>query len=265
MSKIETKILKKMKVKSKNFDDLSEKEKYKFNTIRQKKIGKKEYDYFEITEPGGEDKIFKYKNLKEWDKENYEFQKKHKTMVRENYDELYMPGDWFRALELNDFGKRELTYGQLESARSYVTLNAYEKLSDYIEYLYPSIHVRKYGTKMFEPTEDKKYSQLTDFEIRSAENEEKRKLIEKKLREFSNNIEETAISLLKPYKKYTFRKYSNKPRHDMLDKFIIGGFEAAENISFKTFFHNFVENQQPVEYLDKLIEIIYRKYKRKLK
>jgi len=193
-------------------------------------VGKKKYDYFEITEPGGEEEIFEYKNLKEWDQANYEYQKKHKTLVREKYDQLYMPGDWFRALELNDFGKRELTYGQLESARNYVTLNAYEKLSDYIDFLYPSIHVRKYGTKMFEPTEDKRFSRLTDYEVRSAGNEEKRLEMEKKLRELYTEIENMAIFLLKPYKGYTFRKYSEGPKYDMLDLFIIGGFEAAENM-----------------------------------
>ena len=155
-------------------------------------------------------------------------------------------------------------YGQLESARIYVSLNAYEKLEDYIDSIYPTIYIRKYGTKMFEPTENKKLYKMTDFELRSAGNEERRLQMTKKLQELYPEIEDMAIKLLKPYKGYTFRKYSKTPRYEMLDLFIIGGFEAAENISFKTFFLDFVERQQPVEYLDKLVEVIYRKFKKKL-
>ena len=262
--KLEKKILKKMRSKKKNFDKLSEKEKYKFNAIRQKLKGKKKYDYFEITEPGHSKDIFKFDNLKEWDFLNYEFQKKHGTLLRDTYDTLYMPGDWFRALELDSFGKRNLTYGQLESARSYILSSVIDKLQEVIDSIYPVIYIIPYGEKTFKPTKDKKAYTMTELETRSCGNEKVRDALMTKLISLTEKIEEDIIKRLKPYEGYTFRKYSEGPRHKMLDIFIIGGFEAAENISFKTFFKDFVERQQPVEYLDKIIDRIFKNYKREL-
>jgi len=259
----EKKLLKKLGFPT-NFDKLTEEQRYKYNSVRQKKIGNKKYDYFEITEPGHSKKIMKFKNIKDWDYKEYKFQKKHHTAVRPVYDQLYMPGSWFRVLELNDFGKRELTYGSLESARSFLFQLVFEKLNDLIDLKYPYIHVRPYGTKMFEKTEDKRFSIMTSYETRACGFEKERKELEKKLFELYNEIDDTIVSMLKPYQGYTFRKYSDTPKYDMLDSFIIGGFEAAEDISFKTFLKDFTKRQQPVEYLERIGEQIYRKYKKRL-
>jgi hypothetical protein len=266
--KLEAKILKKMKSKKKNFDKLSPKERYRFNTIRQKIVGKKEFDYFEITEPGHGKKIFK-KTVKEWDYKEYSYQKKHGTWVRDKYDELYIPGLWFRAIEKQEIGKTSLLYGMLESARSYLLTKIHEDLADIIDRKYPNIHIRPYGQKMFQKVKEnsicKNCSEMTDYEIRSAGNEKILKEKKHLLMNLSRDIENDCIKLLKPYRGMTFRKYSEGKPEDQLDLFIIGGFSAAENIEFKTFFKDFVEKQQPIEYLDKIARKLIIEYKKRLK
>ena len=179
-----------------------------------------------------------------------------------------MPGDWFRALELDSFGKRHLVYGQLESARSYLLTMVLDKLSEAIDRVYPSILIRPYGEKTFRPAEKKNGKTISyymnDYEERACGNEEKRDILRKRLYSLTYEIEEDIIEGIKSYSGCTFRKYSEGPRYDMLDSFIIGGFEVAEQISFKNFFPKFVKFQQPIEYLDRIGHKIYKKYKRKL-
>jgi len=280
-------ILEKMGLKpsKKVLDKLKGKKLYKYNTHRQKITGKKKYDYFEITEIGHSDEnIFKFKNLIKWDIKNYDFQEKSREegtdeqikwqkkrgeeeiserYLAKDYNKLYMPGDWFRALELTTFGrgdKRKLVYGHLESAQSYVYIQILENIQDEIDKVYPYIYARPYGVSMFEDIEGSKYSRMTDTEKRAAGKEKELEKVEKKLQSLWEKIEVDVELSIEDYSGYTFRKYSDKPLYDHLDFFIIGGLDAAENITFKTFFRDFYERIQPVEVLDIIIKELTEKY-----
>ena len=77
MKHYEKRILKKMGLKpsKKVFENLNPKEVDVYNKHRQEELGKKEYEYFEITEPGSSEKdIFSYENIRDWDEENFHFQ-----------------------------------------------------------------------------------------------------------------------------------------------------------------------------------------------
>jgi hypothetical protein len=248
-----------------NLDKLTVKERYKLNEIVQKEYGKEEFDYLTLNEPGSDtNSAFEYKSLKEWDFEDWKFQKEHKTIVPESYDYLYMPGIWFRALEINDFGKRRLTYGQLESARSFCFLKVLEKLDKKLDKEIPFLYSREYGVGMFSKIENSEYSSLNIGQKRCGGREKEREILEKKLKKYHEQIEKDVLELLKPYDGYTFRKVSDQPIYDHLDYFIFGGFNAAENTGFKSFFTDFYSMQQPVELLDIIIKSIYKKYKIKI-
>lgn len=265
--KVDKKILKKMNKKyTKNFfDKFTEKEKYIFNSYRQKIKYKKKYDYFCITELGKNKSIFKFNNLLEWDKENYVFQKENQTEVRDNYDCLYMSGDWFRALELNDFGKRNLVYGIIISVNSYLTEIVYDKLADYIDKKYPSIICRPYGVPLFENIPNSKYSKMNDSETRANGKEKELEKLKLKLRGFWREIENQVLLEVKSLEGCTFRKVTEGSIYDKSDYFIFGGIEAAKNTNPKTFFKDFYDKLQPIEILDQIANKVYSKFKKNLR
>jgi hypothetical protein len=249
----------------KNLESLSPKDIYKFNELTQKEKGDEEFDYFTINEPfGSTEKVFEFANIKDFDFDDWKFQKENQTTVSEKYENLYLPGHWFRALELNDFGKRRLTYGQLESANSFCLIQVIEKLEKKLDKKIPFIFAREYGVGMFSPIEGSEYCSMNPSEKRCGGKELEREVLEKRIRELQPDIEKDILLALKDYEGYTFRRVSDKPLYDHLDMFLIGGFEAAEKISFKTFFKDFNRLEQPFELLKKTIKLIYKKYKKEI-
>jgi len=263
--KIVQKAMKELGINKKKSDNLSEEEWYKVNDfLLKKKKDLKKHDYFILNDYGVNENIFSFKNIKDWDYDNWVFQKEAGTLVRDNYDQLYMTDTWFRARPKEELrNKREFIYGNLVSARGYILDKVYEKLEESIERKYPCIYVRKYGTPMFQKIKNSKYSTFSETEKRCAGKEKERSDLDKKLISIYKNIEDTIIQNLKPYEGYTFKETPDK-QYDMYN-YIIGGFEAAENISFKTFFKDFQEKEQPVQVLKNIAENVYRKYKKILK
>lgn len=241
-----------------NLDKLTIKQLYMFNELNQKKIGQEQYDYLTLNEFSADTKkVFEFNTLKDWDFDDWEFQKAHETTVSESYDRLYMPGIWFRALEKSYIsGKRQLTYGQLESARSYCYRKVIEKLENKLNKKIPFMFSKSYGESLFSN------NNLNQYEKRCGGKEVERKILEDKLRSLNHLIEEDILLMLKPYEGYAFREVSDRPIYDHLDYFIIGGFTAAEKISFKTFFKDFYDLEQPIEILKNLIKDVYKKYKK---
>jgi len=77
---------------------LSSYEIYSINLKLQKRVGFGN-DKFSLNEFGTGLDISKYKHLKEWDKEQYIYQKKHgQTHLDESYH-IYLFGDWCRFIE----------------------------------------------------------------------------------------------------------------------------------------------------------------------
>jgi len=258
-----------MKLKGKSFEELSVEEVYRYNSIAQKKRGLKIFDYFTFFEFGMEnDIVMSHKHLLEWDKESYIFQKEHETMVRDNYDCLYMPGDFFRALPISEFSdgkKRELVYGMVISAQAYVFEKVINKLENVIDLRFPSFFGKPYGESMFKDIPGKKgYSTLDLSDKRSAGNEVHRKVLDTVLMAYRPLIEESIIKALKPYSGYTFRYIDDLPQNDNFVKFIIGGKKIAKKMTFRTFFIDFFKYQQPVGYLEQVIDKVFNEYCGKL-
>ena len=215
--------------------------------------------------------IFKKNQEKKETDEQRGWQKKRGEKLTPKYNPkyyrtLYLMGDWFRALEVQEFNnkKRELVYGQLESARSYVWIAILEKLQEEIEKKYPYILARPYNQPLFTPTGDKGYSTMADMDKRAAGKEKELAKAEKRLRKITDKIERFVITSVEPYSEYTFRQYDESENGTGIDYFIIGGLKAAENMNFKTFFYDFYERRQPFEVLDNIVEKGVKKYKKRL-
>lgn len=261
IDKVDKKILKKMKIKAtrKNLDELEGDELDRFNYFKTKEVGNKKYDYLRLLDSPSK-KTFK-QNLYDWDKANWKFQKKHGTHVSNEFDNLWMIGEWFQAIPLNSNNKHqnEILYGTLESARSHVFIAVLDALGDKLDDKYPMIFKTHYGEKLFKKTKNKKYSKMIDLESRYGLNEKEHTLIKNKLRSITDEIEQNVIKELEPLSGFTFKE-SRTEDGAMADTFIIGGFEAAKKIYFKELFKGFYEYEQPYQILKNIEKKLTKKY-----
>lgn len=278
LKKYQKKILKKMGLKQdyKTYDNLSPKQINRYNWFRQKMKGKKKYDYMEITEPGSFKRpIHKYKNLMEWDKRNFDFQEKwrkkdHKKMRQNNpelpkyekarYTDLYMRGDWFRLLEKQTYGKRKLVYGSLESANSYVFSAILDRLEEEVSKEIPILIVQKNRER------DKKTGLIrVEIETRTGGRDKELAELNKRREEAQEDIFEDVLEELKGMENWTFKKEEEPDRKDELNyHYIIGGIEAAREISFRNFLKEFEKREQPIGILDNIIEKLFKEYRKKI-
>ena len=216
----------------------------KINYLRQIKKGKTQ-DFFSITDTSCETDILKFKNIKEYDYANYIFQKQHNTNIREEYNSLYLPGDWFRALPFDSLKEeRTLLYGTLISFRSFFIDKVQEKIDDYIDTIIPNEYIYPYGQPLFVPTEDKKYFSMIDYEVRAGGREETLSSIKDFTFLMYKDIEEYAIKIADRFKEYTFIEESEE--QELSSIYILTSIELAEKISFEDFFFKFREYQQPI-------------------
>lgn len=259
------------------FDKLNDKESYKANEYILLQTEQKKYDYIYCSDIGRlskKDSIFKYKNLLEWDKKWWKFQKKHLGNTPTDskwyqinfasYNDLYLQGEWFRWMEQEEYQKKpHMVYGHLEGLRSYVSIKISEKIEDEIEKLYPHNYYREYKEPMFKKAKKSKLYTMNEMKIRAGGKEEELEKLKKSNRENFPYIEEIVLEKIKPYSGYTFTKWyfpDYKPKEKIYDgmKFmIIGGKKAAKNISFKSFLKDFHELSQPFGLVDNLIEEIW--------
>jgi hypothetical protein len=263
------KILISMKKKptKKSIDNLTEEELYIYNEHKLKYYGDlynlKKYDYFSFNEPGSEKtKIKKFKNLKEWDIKEWKFQKKYNPDLFKEYNKLYMIGSWFRiySKRLYFLKKKELIYGQLESATSFITNEVTEKLNDYLNKTIPNEYYTPFNKTMFEKkNKDDKFYTMSDSILRAGGKEKEYLYFRKLINECYYDIEKEVLNELKNYEGCTFRKLSDKKID--LDFFLIGGITAAENITFKNFMFKFHEYEQPFGIIENIIEKMYLFFK----
>lgn len=257
MDKNKKKILKKMNLEEtqETLNSLKGKELDTFNFHYQKIKGKEEYDYITINNFSKENAVEKFENILEFDQADWAFQKEHLTMVRENYDSLYLPGIWFRAVPFNFLGKRALLYGQLESARSYMLREIFELIRKKIDKKYPSLYIHEYG----------KNALMSETEIRACGFEKERTLLLTELHRLNNEIENEIIEIVKKFENYTFTKESKDPIMNGLTVYIFGGMKSAESTRLKSFFKDFIEKEQPIQVLEKIIKKLSKKYFKKIK
>jgi len=207
------------------------------NYKRQLEVGKKEYDYFEILNSRKD--IFKFKNLKEWDEDEYIYQKSVKTMVREKYDSLYIPPTFFRAIKDN-----KIYYGILKSAREYLLEETITMLMNKVDKKYP----------LEERSIDDILSNLGNNEEPKAFGKEKeREELRKNIMKNYLNIEEEIVENIDSLSDKTFKIVGGEFMEG-INTYIVGGFKAAESINFKTFFKDFENKEESFNLLTEKLE-----------
>jgi len=189
--------------------------------------------------------ILKYKNYLKWDKENFKFQKEHKTILPNKYD-LYSQGDFFEFKEIDFLKKEVITQGLLISK---------------------IFHIKNEIDYLFFKELDKKYPSLI---INHFDSNQKEKCLNgckkrnKAIKYYGKNYLKIIKLIRKETKyldKYTFRKNSKKS-YDT-NYFIIGGKSVAKKIIFKNFSETFEENQLSYKHIEQEIKKIFKFLKRK--
>jgi hypothetical protein len=232
------------------FASLSGEQLTHFHELMQTSRGMKIEDNFSIR--GIDDKeLLKYNSIKDWDYSMWHNQQEI-TGLKDEYKDLYVMGTYFKAIEQSSNGEKELIYGYLSSVLSYVSTSVFEALEAKLDKKYPFIYVQKYGS-----------TDVHDNEKRVCGKEKERAAAETALNKmWADILMITKIRTL-DLVDYTFRKRIEKDG-DVLDLFLLGGIPAAEESSFKTFFRDFSEKQQPFAVLDNIVEDIVAKFSKKI-
>lgn len=257
MKNYQKKILIKMGLKDtkKVLESLRGKDLDKYHYFRLKMFGNKDKDYFEITEfRGSEKNIFNYDNLTEWDLEEYEYQKAHKTEVRKEYDSLYIQPMHFMALtkSFSFEKKRSINYGMLQSLRWYIIERVLENLIEIADNKYPSILERK---DLFDFTSMPKR--------KAAGKEEELDILTKKIYENYHKMDDYIVNNIKDLSGYTFYMEGGEFMEG-LNNYLIGGFEASDNINFNSFFNDFYELEESGKIVEQRIKEITKKFKKEI-
>jgi hypothetical protein len=243
-------ILKEMNLKKKNtWYDLTPKQQDKYSEINLLRTAKEKFDYLKLNGIYTKD-FFKFKSILEFDYSDWKYQKKSETMVRQNYDDLYLENILFNAAPFSISHKRTFINGNLLSARYYILEKVLEKFENRLEQKYPSI--------FFSPYNDN--NNFNSYEMRSLGNEEIRNKIEIYLFIYLRKAIDDYLILFKDkIDTATFLVHEDNILSDAIgtDIYIIGGKKVASKIKPKTFFYDFQEYIQPSGYLDIKIEEIF--------
>lgn len=252
MKKYQKTILKKMGLNPTKEvrDDLRGKNLDKYHYLRLKMFGIKKYDYFEIFERDTEN-IFSNKNITEWDKKEYKYQKEHLTDVRKEYDSLYIQPIHFMAIE-----KENYKYGLLESLRWYILEAVLENIRNMVEEKYPT------------PKEYIDFENIERKALLRVMNKQKDRLPEhkeliKKVYASYHDMDDYIVENIKDLSGFTFFIEGGEFMEG-LNYYIIGGFEASDNINFKTFFNDFNKLKKDSKIIDERIKKITIFFKEKL-
>jgi len=242
---------------------LSDYEKYRVLLKNQKKVGFGK-DKFTINEYRSTNKnLAIYKNLKQWDKEQYNYQKKHgQTHLDETY-ELYLFGDWCRLIE-----NKKLIYGEIFSVSSYLYDNVTTQLRKFEQGLFP--HTTKFK---FIKNKKKSKNSLTGKKEYFSTMKSKTKAYgkEKELKAFSKFMMIFEQETLRPkIKKYvlknmtnrTYRVVNKKETFDNFHQFLFSDNVALKNCNFSTFLDDFNQLKRDNEELKK-VEEHFLKYAKK--
>ncbi len=219
---------------------LSDYERYRVLLKNQKRIGYGK-DKFTIYEYGSINKnLAKYKNLKQWDKEQYNYQKKHgQTHIDETY-ELYLFGDWCRLIE-----NKKLIYGEIFSVSSYLYDNVTTQLRKFEQGLFP--HTTKFKfiknkkKNKNSLTGKKEYFSTMKSKTKAYGKEKELKAFGKFMMAFDNEILYPKIKkhVLKNMTNRTYRIVNKKETFDNFHQFLFSDNGALKNCSFSTFLDDF--------------------------
>jgi hypothetical protein len=268
------------------------KELNKINKIKQLKNKKyKKNKYMTINEIGESSKDFyKEKNIYEWTKKNWSFQKKsmlemsnkiskdkiknlegvdflNKIKIEkninneknielygENYDKLYLYATWIRWIESN-----RIEYGAISSIEDLIREKIEKKSSKWIDKKIPNLIISK-----FNKIKDSKYTSL-DLETRANGKEKEYEKIKANLYEFQSSfvklIYDDVINELKD-KVFVKETYDNQ---DPFTTIYIPDLETSKKISTKNFMNDIELMKQPFGVVKNTLRKIMKKYKFKNK
>jgi len=222
------------------WDLLNDYERYRVLLKNQKRVGFGK-DKFTLNELGTTDKdLAAYANLKEWDEEQYTYQKAHGQTHLDKHYKLYLYGDWCRLIE-----NKKLIYGEIYSVSSYIADNVSERLSKFKQGLYPHTTRFKFvktGKKSKNPFTGKKEHLYTMKTKTKAYGKEK------ELEAFGTFMMRFEYEILRPkIKKYvlkhmsdrTYRIVNKKETFDNFHQFLFSDNVALEHCRFETFLEDF--------------------------
>ncbi|NOQ29680.1 MAG: hypothetical protein GQ570_01020 [Helicobacteraceae bacterium] len=232
---------------------------YTINLKVQKKIGFGK-NKFTLEEYRSSFDVSKYKSLKEWDKEQYIYQKKRgQTNLDEQY-KIYLFGDWCKLIE-----NKKLIYGTILSVHTYIYDQVIDELMKFENHLYPhtiDTTSQKEDKKRTNPlTKKKEYFYTMDFTTKAYGRERKLKKLQKFISTFKYKI---LYPKIKEYvsnhlKNRTYRIVNKKDTFDNSHQFLFSDKQALKNCTFKNFLTNFNELKRDTKDL-KDIEKKFIKY-----
>jgi len=218
---------------------LSDYDRYSIQLAVQKKIGFGN-DKFSIEEYGSISYLSKYKNLKEWDKEQYTYQKKHSQTNLDDKYKIYLFGDWCRLIE-----DKKLIYGILLSVGGYIYEQVTDKLMKFENELYPhtlDVKSQKESKKRINPlTKKKEYFYTMDFTTKAYGREKELEELQSFIKKFEH---ETLYPKIKKYvakhlKNRTYRLVDKKETFDNYHQFLFTDQQALKNCTFENFLGDF--------------------------
>ena len=239
---------------------LNDYERYRVQQKHQKRVGFGE-DKFSITEYGStHEDLSKYKNLKEWDREQYHYQKAHGQTHLDKKYKLYLFGDWCRLIE-----NKKLTYGEIYSLHGYIFDNVSEKIHRFKDGLYP--HKTKFK---FVKNKNKTKNPLTGKKEYYSTMKSSTKAYgkEKELEEFGKFMMSFEYEILYPkIKKYvlknlnsrTYRIVQKKETFDNYHQFLFSDNKVLEHCRFESFLSDFNKFRRDEREL-KIVEKRFFKY-----
>ena len=221
------------------WDLFSDYERYRLNLKIQKQIGFGK-NRFTFEEYGLSKDISKYKNLKEWDKEQYTYQKKHGQTNLDSTYNIYLFGDWCRFIE-----NKKLIYGMTLSTHGYIFDQVVDKLMKFENSLYPhtvDIISKKKKKKLKNPlTKKKEHFYTMDFKTHAYGREEELEKLKKFIMNFEHEVLYPKIKkyVAKHLNNRTYRVVEKKETFDNFHQFLFSDQEALANITFNNFLSDF--------------------------
>jgi len=231
------------------------------------------FSFDEIGHLNKNESIFNYKNVFEYEKKWKQFQLKFLNKKTDNIKHIkylensfYLTGEWIKYLEIDDIEKNEIVYSNLYSLEEYLLQEGNDYFDKLLDKLYPHEYWRAYKVPFFEPIENKKYSKMSDSELRAGGFEKELKIIQE---EWNTNgyydLSKKIKKIIKPYKNYTFREplYYNKREKFYESNDIIGSEKLSKQIRFTHFLEDMTTYKQPwgiVKNLKKDVKKIIKKY-----
>jgi len=197
-------------------------------------------------------------SLAKYDREEWLFQKEHKTMVEEKYNHLYLNPLFFRfsysdVFIIQDFIDIEAS---ICSSSYYIYEKIYESVFEYISTLIPNMRVVPYGESAFKKIENDMFIDNSELRCGGLEKEYEH-LTRFFIKDLFEDIMFDARAISKELDKFSFEimDLDNKQIN-----FIVGGIGAANQIFFETLIKDLNKTVQPIGILENKLKLVIKKY-----